>query len=124
MKRGEASTPHLAGPDGRGFRGPSRRLPGPWPPGPPLASKALLAAAVGTLGPITGATNEAGDVQAAFLWQDRTPGEKAQRLQWGQHARDNKVDDLQALDGNLSPGSEPLERPMNARMVLGMKAFS
>lgn len=62
--------------------------PRPQPPHPPLASKALLAAAVGTPRPsLTWAAIEAGEIQAAFLWQDRQPGEKVQRLEgldaWG-----------------------------------------
>lgn len=65
------------------------QLPGPRPPDPPLASKALLAAAVGSPGPtLTGATIEAGEVQAARLWQDRQSGEKTQCLRWGRHAGD------------------------------------
>lgn len=58
-------------------------LPGLWSPDPPLPSKALLAAAVGPLGPLlTLATVETGDVQAAPLWWDRQPERKHRGWTW------------------------------------------
>lgn len=65
----------------------SPALPTSQPPNPPLACKALLAAAVGIPRPtLTRAAIAAGEVQAAFLWQERQPGEEVQRRDCGQDA--------------------------------------